>query len=253
MRGLIQPHPGFGFAYCDWSAQEIAIAAALSNDERMIDGYLSGDPYLAFARDAGLVPSDATVDTHRNTREVCKTIVLGINYGMGPDSMAARAGITRAEARNLLNLHHHAYKRFWRWVEDTTATALFAGEMHTQFGWRRLIPPNPNVRSLQNWPVQSCGAEMMRAAAIAATEAGIFVAAPVHDAFAIEAELDRLAEDIAAMRAIMSAAGEVIIGIPVRTDAKIVLPPARYMDARGERTWRKVMGLLQTVEMQRAA
>jgi hypothetical protein len=150
-------------------------------------------------------------------------------------------------------LHRHTYKRFWQWVEDTVAAALFSGEMQTQFGWRRRIVENPNVRSIQNWPVQSCGGEMMRAAAIASTEAGIAVCAPVHDAFLIMAPVDHLDADVAAMRAIMSAAAEAIIGIPVRTDAKTVLPPDRYMDPRGEKTWRKVMGLLQAVESQAAA
>jgi hypothetical protein len=125
--------------------------------------------------------------------------------------------------------------------------------MQTQFGWRRRTVDNPNVRSIQNWPVQSCGAEMMRAAAIAATEAGIAVCAPVHDAFLIMAPLDCLEADVAAMRAIMTAAAEAIIGIPIRTDAKIVLPPDRYMDPRGEKTWNKIMGLLEVVESQAAA
>jgi DNA polymerase I-like protein with 3'-5' exonuclease and polymerase domains len=253
MRGLIKPAIGYALAYIDWSAQEIAIAAALSGDDRMIAGYQSGDPYMAFARDAGLVPADATKDSHAETRDTCKTIVLGINYGMGPDSMALRAGITRAEARSLLGLHRDAYKQFWRWAEDTVTNALFRGEMQTQFGWRRLIMPNPNARSMQNWPVQSCGAEMMRAAAIAATEADISICAPVHDAFLIMAPLDRLDADIAAMRAIMSAAGTAIIGIPVRTDAKVILPPARYMDVRGEKTWTKIIGLLQAAEIRAAA
>jgi hypothetical protein len=38
-----------------------------------------------------------------------------------------------------------------------------------------------------NWPMQANGAEMMRIAAMAATEAGIEVCAPVHDAFLIAA------------------------------------------------------------------
>ena len=55
------------------------------------------------------------------------------------------------------------------------------------------------------------------------------------------------------MRAIMSAAGTAIIGIPVRTDAKVILPPARYMDVRGEKTWTKIIGLLQAAEIRAAA
>src|ERR1700681_106886 len=62
------------------------------------------------------------------------------------------------------------------------------GEMKTVFGWRRRIGREPNPRSLMNFPMQANGAEMMRIAAIAGTEAGIEVCAPVHDAFLIAAD-----------------------------------------------------------------
>ena len=92
-------------AYVDWSTQEIAIAAGLSGDERMTEAYASGDVYLAFAKANRLVPLDATKDTHADFREVCKAIVLGINYGMGPETMAFKAGISKTEAREFLRLH----------------------------------------------------------------------------------------------------------------------------------------------------
>ena len=253
MRGLIKPPPGYGLAYADWKSQEIAVAGALSNDERLLAAYQSGDIYMAFARDAGLVPSDATEHTHPHVREMCKTIVLGIGYGMQAESMAIRAGISVAEARNLLALHRHAYRKFWQWADNTIATALFMGEMVTKFGWRRRILDNPNVRSLQNWPVQSHGAEMMRAAAIAATEVGLTLAAPIHDAFLLLSPLATLEEDVAALRAIMKAAGTAVIGIPVGTEVKIIKPPDRYMDKRGVEMWDKVMTLLATVEQRAAA
>jgi DNA polymerase-1 len=99
MRGLIKPPEGYGLAYIDFSSQEIGIAAALSGDENMAEGYREGDAYLAFAKAAKLAPSNATKQSHQQIRERCKAIVLGINYGMGPDSMAAAAGITPAEAK----------------------------------------------------------------------------------------------------------------------------------------------------------
>ena len=252
MRGLIKPPAEIGICYVDWVSEEFAIAGTISGDERMIAAYLSGDVYLAFARDAGLVPADATKHSHPEIREICKILVLGIGYGMGPYSIAMRAGVTFAEARSLLALHRQTYKRFWQWVEDTLATALFVGEMQTAFGWRRLVTPNPNVRSLQNWPVQSLGSELMRAAAIAGTEVGLRIGAPIHDAFLLVSPIDQLSADVEAMRSIMRAAGETIVGIPVRTEAKIVLPPNRYMDERGIDTWNKVMGLLHRVEVRAA-
>jgi hypothetical protein len=253
MRGLIKPPAGYGLACVDWKSQEIAIAAALSGDEKLLAAYLSGDIYLAFARDAGLVPADATKESHRGIRDMCKTIVLGIGYGMGAESVAVRAGISIAEARNLLALHRNTYRKFWQWADATIATALFSRGMTTRFGWRRQILDDPNVRSIQNWPVQSHGAEMMRAAAIAGTEVGLSIAAPVHDAFLLLAPLPQLDADVAALQAIMRAAGTAVVGIPVDTDVKIIRPPERYMDERGAEMWSKMMMLLQTVEQREAA
>ena len=69
MRSLIQPPAGWGIAYLDWCQQEHGIAAVLSGDEVMQAAYLSGDPYLEFAKQAGAVPADATKRTHNNERE----------------------------------------------------------------------------------------------------------------------------------------------------------------------------------------
>ena len=245
IRGLIRPEPGRAVAYCDWSTQEIAIAAGLSGDERMVEDYASGDVYLAFAKANQLVPADATKETHEDFREVCKAIVLGTLFGMGPETMAFKTGISKAEARELHRLHKRTYPKFWRWIDDTVTTALFSGQMRSTFGWRRYVGKDVNVRSLMNFPMQANGAEMMRAAAIAATEAGIEVCCPVHDAFLISAPTDQIDDDVAAMREIMSKAGRVVTGgIDVRTDVKIARWPDRYMDPRGESMWNLVMAVL---------
>jgi hypothetical protein len=82
LRSLIQPPPGYGLCYCDWSQQEFGIGGALSGDQAMQEAYLSGDPYLAFAKQAGAVPTDATKESHAATRELFKTCALGVQYGM---------------------------------------------------------------------------------------------------------------------------------------------------------------------------
>src|SRR5262245_16930969 len=64
IRSLARPVEGYGLGLLDYKAQEIAIAAAESGDERMIAGYLSGEAHIAFARNAGLVPPDATAASH---------------------------------------------------------------------------------------------------------------------------------------------------------------------------------------------
>jgi hypothetical protein len=81
-----------------------------------------------------------------------------------------------------------------------------------------------------NWPIQSTGADLMRIVCIAATEVGIEVAAPVHDAFLIVSPLERLDQDVAHMREIMIRASKVVTGgLPIRVDQKVVRFPDRYM------------------------
>jgi DNA polymerase-1 len=99
-----------------------------------------------------------------------------------------------------------------------------------------------------NFPMQAGGAEAMRLAAIAATEAGIEVCAPVHDAFLIAAPVERINEETARMRLIMSAAGQAVAGLPIATDVKQVLYPDRYMDERGAKMWEIVNALLTTLK-----
>jgi DNA polymerase I len=246
LRGLIKPSEGCGLAYIDFSSQEIGIAAGLSCDERMAEGYNEGDPYLAFAKAARLVPSDATKQSHKSIRDRCKAVVLGTNYGMGPEAIAAQAGIAPIEAKELLRLHKETYRPFWRWIDSVVSAAMITNEISTVFGWRRRVGGDPNPRSLMNFPMQGNGAECLRIAAIAATEAGIRICAPVHDAFLIEAPTDRLDQDIATMRDMMSKAGSTVTGgLNIRTDAEVIRFPSRYMDERGASMWEKVTGLLQ--------
>ncbi len=81
LRGLIKPEPGMVVTYVDWSQQEFGIAASLSGDRAMMDAYRSGDPYLAFGKQAGRIPTDGTKQTHGAERDLFKACVLGVQYG----------------------------------------------------------------------------------------------------------------------------------------------------------------------------
>jgi hypothetical protein len=236
LRGLIKPKPGYGVAYLDFSSQEIAIAAALSKDPAMIEAYQSGDPYMKFAIQAGLAPEGATKSTHKNIRNQCKTIVLGLGYGMGAESMAQRSGIHIATARELLQRHRETYRIFWRWAENNVNVALVGGTLQTVFGWPIRCAPGTkaNDRSLLNFPMQANGAEMLRLAACLATEANLKVCAPIHDALLLEAPLDQLDDHVASLKSIMEDASRTILQtLNCRVDVEIVRYPDRYRDERG--------------------
>lgn len=248
LRGLIQAPTGHALAYVDWSQQEFGIAAALSGDAAMSNAYTSGDPYLAFAKQAGAVPPDATKRTHGAERELFKSCALAVQYGMEADSLAARIGTSRIAAVDLLRLHHVTYRRFWQWVDGAVDYAMLHGSLHTVFGWKVHRGSNPNPRSLRNFLMQANGAEMLRLASCYATEAGIVVCAPVHDALLIEAPIARIDEAVAATKAAMAKASAIVLSsLELRTDVKVFAHPERYADERGRTMWLEVQRLLGTV------
>ena len=247
VRGLIKPAEGMSLAYCDWSSQEIAIAAALSGDELLWDAYHTGDPYLAFAIAAGLAPPDATKQTHKAIRNRCKAVVLGTNYGMSAYGVAQAAKIHELEAKALLQKHRETYRKFWAWAENNKDRGLLGLKLETCFGWPiQVTAGDAKPNTFLNWPMQAHGAEMMRIACILAVERGIQLCAPIHDALLIEAPLDQINSEVVRLKECMSEASEAVLGNGkvCRVDADIVRYPDRYMDEHGQDMWDQIMGLL---------
>jgi hypothetical protein len=131
---------------------------------------------------------------------------------------------------------------------------MLHGMLHTVFGWQFHIGETVNPRSLRNFPMQANGAEMLRLACCLATERGIEICAPVHDAALICAPFHRLDSDIATMRAAMAEASRIVLsGFELRTDVSITRYPDRYMDGRGRVMWDRVVGLLDQLGLRRIA
>ena len=245
IRGLIRPAPGCGLAYVDWEQQEFGIAAALSGDSQMLAAYETGDPYLAFAKQARAVPDDATKETHGTTREQFKACALGVQYGMGIDTLARRIGQSPAHARALFELHRAMYPRFWKWSDGVLDYAMLHERLYTAFGLTLHIGSEVNPRSLRNFPMQANGAEMLRLACCLCTEAGIAVCAPIHDALLVEARLEELDATVARTQQLMAEASAAVLGgFRLRSDAAIVRYPDRYQDPRGVEMWNIVVELL---------
>ncbi|AMV40451.1 DNA polymerase [Planctomyces sp. SH-PL62] len=245
LRGLIKPGPGRAVAYLDWSQQEFGIAASLSGDEAMADAYRSGDPYLAFGKQAGRIPKVGTKQTHGADRELFKACVLGVQYGMGPEALARRIGKPTAYGRELLRLHRETYPAYWRWSGGAETHAMLLGRLHTVFGWTLHVGPDANPRSLRNYPCQANGAEMLRLACCLATDRSLPIIAPVHDAILAEGPAGSIEEIAAETQEAMAEASAVVLdGFRLRSDVKIVRSPERYMDDRGREFWGRVMALL---------
>ena len=251
VRGLIKPTEGMALAYCDWSSQEIAIAGALSGDELLWDAYASGDPYIAFAIQAGLAPPGATKETHKSVRNRCKSVVLGTNYGMSAYGVAQAARIHELEAKVLLQKHRETYRAFWAWAENNKDRGLLGLKLETCFGWQiQVTAGDVKANTFLNWPMQAHGAEMMRIASILAVERGIQLCAPIHDALLIEAPSDQIDAEVFKLKECMSEASEAVLGNGkvCGVDADIVRYPDRYMDEHGHEMWHQIISLLERTQ-----
>jgi DNA polymerase-1 len=251
LRSLIKPEPGQAVAYIDYSSMEFLIAAALSDrhsgpTNEMLNMYLSGDPYLSFAKRVGAVPQDATKTSHKDIRVKYKTMLLAVQYGMAVATLASRLGVSTFEAHEMLHQHRALFAQYWAWSDDWVAQALQTGTMRTVFHWwHRTGIIEFNERSIRNWPIQATGAEILRVACIIATRHGVQLLAPVHDAVLIEAQVDEIEAQAELMREIMRRAARAVLGgHELRTDVSFVRYPDRYADDRGTEIWDDVTGLL---------
>ena len=171
---------------------------------------------------------------------------------MKAEGLAARTGIHVVEAREILLRHKETYRTFWRWAEQNINAALMGVRLLTRFGWpiRLGFGSEPNPRSLLNWPMQANGAEMMRLACMMATEAGLMICAPIHDALLLEAPIDKLEDQVTKLRAIMQEASALVLceGRVCGVDVATVTYPDRYSDKRGKVMWDRVMALVDKEE-----
>jgi DNA polymerase-1 len=260
-RGFIAPMRQEGVVYADWGAAEFAIAAALSQDPNMLNAYKSGDPHMQSAISTGLAPEGATKTTHGTIRDIVKIWLLSAQYGATAksltDALSPELQIKMpnplASAEEFLEKHRRVYSRYWEWADKRVE--LFVHETHceeTMFGWRHRY--NTRLKDWQirnqslNFPMQSACAEILRWACIYATEDGIEVLAPVYDALLVGGPAETIEEIAKRTQAHMNRASELVLGFAMRTDAKTIKHPDRFMDPRGAHTWKVIMQLLDEIE-----
>jgi DNA polymerase-1 len=253
IRFLITPPPGLALIHRDYAQQEVRIAAVVSGDAALLQACESGDVYLGIAQQLGFAPVDATPSTHKDVRQMFKTVVLGIQYGLGARSLAVRVGISLSEAYEILARLRARFRAFESYAARVVDRAGLDLEIGTPFGWYMQCPSGINMRTVRNFPIQAGAAEIMRVVSILAERRGIKIVAPVHDAFMAEAPVDQ-AEDVSAAldRVMRDASAVVLRGYELPTDKQLIRPGQRYFDDRGEAMWNTVNRLLTRLEARTA-
>lgn len=239
-RSLMMADPGKILCYADYSQQEFLLQGVLSGDENMLADYYEGDVYVAFARRSGLMPPDGTKRSHPKARAIAKGLILGLAYGMGEQSLAARISCSLSSARKYIALHKRNYAVYWEFVQSTQATASLSCSSISQFGWVRRYHNEYNPRSAQNFPIQAAGADCLIVATNALYESGYDVFATIHDAVLVSLDDPGQVEDV--KRIMVESILLLTDGHRVRVDVEIF--SEHYLDGDGLEKLREVLDQL---------
>lgn len=194
-RSIVHPPKEKMIVGVDYASQEFLLGGLLSGDKKMIDAYRSGDVYLAYGKEIGVIPKDGTKKTHKHERDMQKPVILGWQYwitGWGLSTQLkeqTKRHWEPEEAQELLNSLDEIYHVFAEFRNETISAYNDRGYLKLRDGWT-MWNSNPNRRSIGNCPVQGAGADIMRRAVKLCAQKGIKVILTLHDALYAEFKLN---------------------------------------------------------------
>ncbi len=157
----------------DYSQIELRLMAEMSGDEAMIEAFLSGeDIHRATAAKIYKVALEDVTDTQR---QHAKTANFGIIYGISPYGLSVRLGISRSEAKSLIDGYFESYPEVKEYMSKSIDKARDLKYVTTIKGRKRRLPDiashNASVRGYAernaiNAPIQGSAADIIKIAMI---------------------------------------------------------------------------------------
>ena len=157
----------------DYSQIELRIVAAISGDENMCEAFKTGkDIHTATAAKV------FNVDEKEVTKEMrykAKSVNFGIIYGQGAFGLSENLGISRTEAKEIIDNYKKQFPNIQKYMDDTIAFAKANGYVQTLMGRKRwlkdITSSNFTVRGFAernaiNSPIQGTAADMIKLAMI---------------------------------------------------------------------------------------
>jgi DNA polymerase-1 len=155
----------------DYSQIELRIVAAISGDPNMCEAFRSGiDIHTATA--AKVYGVDAA-DVTKEMRYKAKSVNFGIIYGQGAFGLADNLGISRSEAKEIIDNYKKEFNGITKYMDETVNFAREKGYVETLMGRKRWLrdigSSNFTVRAFAernaiNSPIQGTAADMIKMA-----------------------------------------------------------------------------------------
>ncbi|WP_298939155.1 DNA polymerase I, partial [uncultured Dysgonomonas sp.] len=170
-KAFISRGEGWTLLSADYSQIELRIVAAISGDENMIQAFVDNkDIHTATAAKVyGVDEKEVTSDMRR----AAKAVNFGIIYGQTAFGLSESLGISRTEAKTIIDNYFTQYSAIKRYMDNTINFAREHGYVETLMGRKRYLrdiySANQTVRGYAernaiNSPIQGTAAEMIKLA-----------------------------------------------------------------------------------------
>lgn len=172
-KAFIPRESGWCLVSADYSQIELRIVAAISGDKEMVKAFVENkDIHTATAAKVyGVEEKDVTFDMRR----AAKAVNFGIIYGQSAFGLAESLGISRTEAKTIIENYFKQYPSIKKYMDDTINFAREHTYVQTLMGRKRYLrdihSANQTVRGYAernaiNSPIQGTAAEMIKLAMV---------------------------------------------------------------------------------------
>ena len=172
-KAFIPRDPARILVSADYSQIELRVVAAISGDPNMCDAFKKGkDIHTATAAKVyGIAEADVT----KEQRYKAKSVNFGIIYGQGAFGLAENLGISRTEAKEIIDHYKKEFPNIQLYMDQQINKAKEQGFVETLMGRKRWLrdinSSNFTVRGFAernaiNSPIQGSAADMIKLAMI---------------------------------------------------------------------------------------
>ncbi len=172
-KAFIPRNENYVLVSADYSQIELRIVAAISGDQNMCEAFRTGkDIHTATA---AKVFNVAESEVTKEMRYKAKSVNFGIIYGQGAFGLAENLGISRTEAKEIIDNYKKEFPSIQEYMDKTIQFAKTSGYVETLMGRKRWLKDigsaNFTLRSFAernaiNSPIQGSAADMIKIAMI---------------------------------------------------------------------------------------
>ncbi|CAN5429864.1 DNA polymerase I [soil metagenome] len=171
IRRAFIPEKGKKLISADYSQLELRLLAHITRDKRMLEAFQNGEDI--HAQTAKLVFGAKNEKDLKEKRRLAKIVNFAIAYAIEAYGLSQRVGLSRAEAKKVIEDYYETYKGVKKFMEETPEIAKEQGYVSSIYGRRRYLPSindrNHNVRSRAereaiNMPIQGFASDIVKIA-----------------------------------------------------------------------------------------